>query len=266
MSQFNIRHAQIVQGRLADEKLVARYEAVAARPDLAALRLRGTNPVGLYTAYGTLEVTHTYGGYIVRLDDDPLVQAGSPKPVLFPKQRIAKVAGLIHLQDNFGDALPCRDGLTWDRRPVPDLHWTPVSSGPYSSLSDDHEWDRQELQQQLDQVGANAIVADKHLVLKLERIAQAWELAPPVWNRRGEGYFELKTPYGRLAVSRLVGWKVERNNTPLVHGYPGELVIFEKLEHAKTCALRHARGNPNLSDCVQWDFDGTSRASNQSAA
>jgi hypothetical protein len=33
---------------------------------------------------------------------------------------------------------------------------------------------------------------------RLELIAQGWELPPPARNRRGDGYFELKTPYGQL--------------------------------------------------------------------
>jgi hypothetical protein len=254
MPQYKVSRSQLLQGRVVDEKLAAKYDALALRSGVAALGWRDKNPTGLPTAYGMLEVTHRNGGWIVRRDDDPLVQAGSVHPVLFPNQRVARAAGLIHLQDNFGDAPPWKDGLRWDRQPAPDLHGTPVNSGN-TSLPDDHEWGRQELRQLLlDKVGANTSVADGHLVSKLERIAQAWELAPPVWNRRGEGHFELKTPYGRLTVSRLVGWKVERNGTPLVHVYPNELVIFDKLEHAKTCALRHVRGR-YVGDGTQWGFD-----------
>jgi hypothetical protein len=49
-----------------------------------------------------------------------------------------------------------------------------------------------------------------------------------------------------LVVRRLVGWTVERNDTPLVWAMDGERVIFDKLEHAKTIALA----------CVQTYIDG----------
>jgi len=76
MPQYKVSHSQLLQGRVVDEKLAAKYDALALRSGITELGWRDKNPTWLPTAYGMLKVTHIYGGFIVRRDDDPLIQAG----------------------------------------------------------------------------------------------------------------------------------------------------------------------------------------------
>jgi hypothetical protein len=74
---------------------------------------------------------------------------------------------------------------------------------------------------------------------------------------RSESNYELSTPYGTLVVSRMVGWKVERNGVPLVTSFhPRQIIIFDKLEDAQICGLRAVRGGARCrADETSWGVD-----------
>ena len=252
---------QFVKDQLVDERLNYKFDAVAQRQEIAAIRWQHKNYAGkytrLHTPYGKLEVCHDWGGWMVRRDGAPLVHTRSPRPVNFASQRVAKAGGLVHLMDGFGDAPPYKDGLWWDiKRPTAEHSvQIPDDFAVDPSLSDDHECGRQRLDQLLKESAATASAADENLVLDLEAVARSWQLPPPTWTKRAHGCFELNTPYGILVVRRLVGWTVELNGRPLVWAVGSEKVIFDKLEHAKTSGLAHAPdyGDIRFVDGTWWD-------------
>jgi hypothetical protein len=123
------------------------------------------------------------------------------------------------------------------------------------SLSDGHVWGRQELERLFNESVATASAADDNLLLDLEAIASSWQLPPPTWTKQTHGCFALNTPYGTLAVRRLVGWTVERNGAPLVCAIFGKRVIFDRFEQAKMSALVHAadRDGSCFVDGTRWE-------------
>jgi hypothetical protein len=132
---------------------------------------------------------------------------------------------------------------------------TPDDFAVDPSLSDDHEWGRQQLDGLLKKSNTTATAADENLVLDMEAVARSWQLSSPTWAKRAHGCFDLNTPYGMLVVRRLIGWTVERSDAPLVWAMGGERVIFDKLEHAKTSGLAHAPdyGDIRFVDGTWWD-------------
>jgi hypothetical protein len=86
----------------------------------------------------------------------------------------------------------------------------------------------------------DAFAADVHIIGRIERQVESWQLPMPSWKQRARGWYELGSPYGVLVVRRLIGWTVERNNQQIRWCHFGDRVIFDKLEHAKTSALVHA--------------------------
>jgi hypothetical protein len=251
---------QFVKDQLVDERLNYKFDAVAQREDIAAIRwvnrTRRGMPHWLCTPYGKLEVWHGIGLTVER-DGAPLVHARSPRAAVFTSVPAAKAGGLVHLMHGFGDAAPYKDGLWWDiKRPTAEHSvQTPDDFAVDPSLSDDHEWGRQRLDRLLKESAATASAADENLVLDLEAVARSWQLPPPPWTKRAHGCFELNTPYGMLVVRRLVGWTVELNGRPLVWAVGSEKVIFDKLEHAKTSGLAHAPdyGDIRFVDGTWWD-------------
>jgi hypothetical protein len=253
---------KLVKDRLVDEHVEDKMAAIAEREDIAAPRWRHKNYAGrnmrLCTAYGTLEVPGRGSWWTVQRDGEPLVHARSPLSAVFTTLLAAKAAALVHVADGFGNQPPDNDGLWWqiDRPSKPpatlptldDFHVDP-------SQPDDHEWGYRELDRSLKASGMKASSADENLVLDLEAVARSWQLAPPSWIKHSHGRYELKTPYGLAMVRRLVGWTVELNGAPLVWSMGGERVIFDKLEHAKTSALVHARdwGESRFADGTRWD-------------
>jgi hypothetical protein len=176
---------------------------------------------------------------------------------LFTRLDAAKAAGLVHLHDGFGSEARYNDGLWWKTdRPAVGQHvlQPPADFLGDPSISDDHEWGRRRLDSLLKKSVARASAADENLELDLEAVARSWQLPPPTWTKQGHGYYELNTPYGLLVVRRLIGWTTERNGAPLVWFLDGEKVIFDKLEHAKTSALVHARAyrDSRFVDGTRW--------------
>jgi hypothetical protein len=251
-----------VKDQLVDENLEERMAAVAQRADLAAIRWQRKTPRGdlywLRTPYGDLKIWRSFRGcWSVQRDDVRLVHDRSPREALFTSLPAAKVAGLVHLMDGFADKAPLNDGLWWNSQPStprsPVLQ--PLADFQVDpSIPDDHEWGLRQLESLLKSI-PTAVAADRILVLDVERAAGCWQLPPPKWTKRAHGYYELNTPYGLLVVRRLIGWTVERSGVPLVWFWGGEKVIFDKLEHAKTSALVHAReyGSNYVGDGTRWD-------------
>lgn len=251
---------KFVKDQLVDENLEEKMVAVAQRDDIAAIRwqslARRGEPYWLCTPYGELEVAPSFPRcWQVRRDDAPLVHARSPHEALFTDIPAAKAAGLVHLRDGFGNS-PYKDGLWWEmngRVTERTVLQSPADFQVDPSISDDHEWGRQRLDNLLKESNVKASADDENLVLVLEAAARNWQLPPPKWSKQAHGYYELNTPYGLLVVRRLIGWTVERNGAPLVWFLEdGERVIFDKLEHAKTSALKHARGGPYFGDGTRW--------------
>jgi hypothetical protein len=250
---------ELLKDRLVEEKLAARFDDIAFRPEITSIRWLHASSPGewLSTPYGDLNVIHIFGGWTVSRDDDPLIHARSSKAVIFPKQRAAKAAGLIHLQDDFGDLPAWKDGLWWDvqRRAIIRASQAVLPSNADSSVPDNHEWGHCRLVELVEKSSKAACVADQRLLLRTETLNDTWAVSPPTWTRRGPGYFELATPYGTLVVSRMVGWKVELNGLPLVCAVPPrEILIFDRLEHARACALRSLRGHRCQADETRWGF------------
>src|SRR5205823_11323980 len=134
---------------------------------------------------------------------------------------------------------------------------SPVDFNVDISSSDDHEWGQQRLNSLLKESTAEVSAADENLLLDLEAAARSWQLRLPEWTKRAHGYYHLNTPYGHLVVRRLIGWTVERNGVPLTWFCvcSGNTVIFDKLEHAKTSALLHARDRGlafSFRDGTRW--------------
>jgi hypothetical protein len=234
----------VVKDQHVHERLDHKFDAIAQRPEIAAICWHHKNHAGKYTrlrtAYGKLEVRPTLGGWMISRDGTLLVHARSPRGAIFASQRAAKAAGLVHLNDGFGDAPPYKDGLWWDIRRLTPEHPAAQTTCDFAvdpTLSDDHEWGRQQLGRLLKKSNRKAAAADEKLISDIEAVARSWQLPPPPWTKRTHGCFALNTPYGILVVRRLIGWTVERNGTPLVWFISGEKVIFDKLEHAKTIAL-----------------------------
>lgn len=249
-----------VENELVDDALDSRFEAVAKRPDIAAIKWSHNGShlnSRLYTAYGTLEVGRTHSGSTIWRDERPLIQPRSSKPAIFSTVRAAKAAGLVHLQDSFGDFVPLRDGLRWDlplRRHFRAEVRPPLTLQP-ESLPDDHEWGRDKLKRLLEKFEGAVSATDRALENHLDAVVNSWALSLPSWTICDPGHFELKTPHGKLVIRRMVGWVVERNGAPRVWFSPGRLIIFDKLEHAKICGLLHARDygehNP-YPDGTRW--------------
>jgi hypothetical protein len=203
------------------------------------------NPHWLNTPWGTLEVWASFKGcWTVNLHGARLVHARSGLDVIFTSVAAAKAAGLFHLDDGFGNVRPLKDGLRWKgfnsaaaERPVLSL----PDDFPVDPATDDHEWGYRRLKELLKSSGTQAFAADDNLILDMEACARRWQLAPPSWNERARGFFELGTPDGVLVIRRFIGWTIEKNGAPLVWFIGGERVIFDRLEHAKTCALIGAR-------------------------
>ena len=259
-SRLSRSFREFVNDQLVDEKLDHKFDTVAQLPAAAAIRWQCRNYAGpntrLHTAYGKLEVCRDLGGWTVMRDGTPLVHARSSRAAIFTTQRAAKAAGLIHLQDGFGEVTPSRDGLWWDERPLA-LHPTPQPHANFPvdpSLSDDHEFGTKRLAQLLKDSRISAHVADQALICDLEVHFRSWQLVLPTWTKRAHGSFELNTPYGLLVVSRLFGWTVERDGVPLCWTVFGGKVIFDMLEHAKISALLHAKdiGWIRFPDGTSW--------------
>src|SRR5690348_7606383 len=87
----------VVKDRLVDERLDHKFDALAQRPEVAAIHWHHKNYAGeytrLYTAYGKLEVRRTLGGWMVSRHGALLVHARSPDGAIFASQRAAKAAG-----------------------------------------------------------------------------------------------------------------------------------------------------------------------------
>jgi hypothetical protein len=240
---------EYVKDSLVDEELDEKFDAIAPRLDIPEIRWRhrnGNKTNLMYTPYGDLEIEKTLGGYTVSRDRAPLVHARCPSEGLFPaavftRMRGARAAGLIHVQDGFGEEPPFKDGLWWRISGPATEIIAPLSSGDFmddQSVPDDHQWGRKHLDQLLKKSGIYADAPNENLVLDVEAFASWWQLDPPRWSCPAVGRFELKTPYGNLVVRRLIGWTVERNGVPLCwHFRRDPRVIFESLEHAKTIAL-----------------------------
>jgi hypothetical protein len=254
---------EYIKDQLVDEYLEEKMVAVAQRGDIAAIRwqsqTRNGEPYWLRTPYGELEIWCGFRGcWKVERDGAPLVHARSPHEALFTSIPAAKAAGLVHLPDGFGNDAPYNDGLWWNiKRSTPEQ---PVRQAPSEfpvdpTISDDHEWGRQRLDSLLKESTAKASASYEDWELDLEAVARSWQLRTPKWTKQAHGYYELKTPYGLLVVRRLIGWTVERNGAPLVWFLGDEKIIFDKLEHAKTSALVHARdyGDRHFPDGTRWD-------------
>lgn len=257
---------KLVKDQLIDEKLDHKLDALALRQQVRSAIPWGYNihskwDMGLHTAYGALEINRDLGVWTATRDNWPLVHARSlSKPAIFARQRTAMAAALVHLTDGFGSTVPSNDGLWWDiRRPAASqvIPQPPVKLDVDTSVSDDHEWGYQQLEQLIKRSGLAASPDDKNLLVDLRCRSSQWFLAPPVWSKLAHGYFELRTPYGTLVVRRLIGWTVERNGAPLVWRLSGRKVIFDKLENAKVSALIHARdiGANFYPDGTRWAND-----------
>jgi hypothetical protein len=250
---------QYVQDQLVDPILDESFDSAAQGPEITAIQWQPRNHAGkfkrLYTAYGKLEVCRALGGHTVMRDGDWLVQAGGSRAAIFATERAARAAGLVHLKDGWADDAPLGDGLGWKTERLPPEQQLPQSGSLADhTLADDHEWGRRRLKELLKTSGAEGCAADDNLMLDMEACARAWQLTPPSWTKRARGFLELDTPYGILVVHRLIGWTVERDGVPLVWFLSGEKVIFDKIEHAKTSALVHARdhGSAGLGHGVSW--------------
>ena len=255
---------EIYKNELVDETMQDRMAAAVERnEEIKALKWwkdrRSEMPHRLYTPYGTLEVWPGLGWHVNR-DRLPLVHARSPRSAVFTSVAAAKAAALVHLRDGFGTEASNRDGLWWkNRQPEAEPRMVDTSGGfPIDpSLSDDHEWGRQRLQQLLKASLATANTAtafDEALVSDLKVFARSWQLPTPQWTKRAHGCFELNTPYGILVIRRLVGLTIERNGWPLVWWQTRKKVIFDKLEHARTSALVHGPGCDHLIlDGTRWE-------------
>ena len=246
-----------------DEALEDKMVGVAQREEISSIHWTAATarggPGSLCTPYGTLKVlTYFRGTWSVWRDDAELVHAGSPFEALFTSVPAAKTAALLHLRDGFEASSPYRDGLWWKvDQPAFVQDGSCGSQGfPVDpTRSDEHEWGREHLKHLIKKVGLAAEAFDENLRLDLEAEAKSWRLPPPKWRKRTHGCFQLSTPYGELVVRRLIGWTVERNGASLVWYLSGRKVIFDKLEHAQTSALLHARdrGGHAFVDGTRWD-------------
>jgi hypothetical protein len=251
---------KVFGNQFVDEPLDEQMARMAQRDDIAAIRWVRETPGHQWqrTPYGMLDVRACiHPGWCVIRDRATLVHARSPREALFTSVAAAKAAGLIHLADGFGGSSPMQDGLWWkiDRPASKHVVAPPpveVPLGP--SVSDDHTWGRQRLEQLLKQSGVGATAEDENLIIDLQVRTSGWQLPPPAWIMRAQGCFELDTPYGTLVVRRLIGWTVERDGAPLVSFLGGDRVIFDKLENAKMSALVHAAdiGTGGFPDGTRW--------------
>ena len=142
----------------------------------------------------------TWLGWYVSRNRQPLVGARSPRPAVFYSVFAAKAAGLLHLQDSFGNKVPYKDGLWWQNSRPEGEHFAVETSGDFPvdpSISYDHEWGRERLDQLLKASVATARTADaidENLVLDLEGVARSWQLPPPLWTRRANGQSSATCP------------------------------------------------------------------------
>jgi hypothetical protein len=255
-----------VKDRLVDEELDQRLDALALRQNVSALpwwlASASRSAGGLYTAYGTLEIHRDLGGWTVKRDEAALVHARSaPHEAIFSKQRTAMATALVHLTDGFGDTVAIKDGLWWDIQ-QPAAEYTTLQPSIEldvdTSITDDHEWGRRRLKQLLETSKLSASPEDENLIAAIRSRSRWAAFTPPPWNKLAHGYFQLHTPYCTLIVRRLIGWTVERDGMPLVWFHSGERLIFDKLEHAKTIALIHARDTEQIQpvDGTRWSEAG----------
>jgi hypothetical protein len=255
---------KLVHDRLVEDKVDEFYHSIGLRPDIAGVKWQSPNSrsrgTRLETAYGKLVVPRDWAGWMTMRDGDPLVHPRSPRAVFFASQCAAKAAGLLHLKDGFGDALPrsWKYGLSWKmkREPItPIVSQFSLDFRADTAVPDNHEYGNDQLKRLVEKSGLAASYADRELLRDLERVAQWWQLASPTWTKRGHGCFELATPYGVLVVRRVIGWIVERSGLPRLWAtHPHNLVIFDKLEHAQMCGLIHAQdyGDLNRPDGTRW--------------
>ena len=214
----------------------------------------------LFTPYGVLEA-RLNSGYEVYRDDRPLIHDRCTYPsyaAAFTDLDAAKAAALVHLKDDWGGgSTPLQtsdDGLWWS---LPEASHAPEYDYAYSDLDDSYEFGTERLRELTRSFGSPAA---RDIIESCEAELVGCRAAVgivqlPVWENPARGWFELKTPCGWLVIRRLVGWSIERDGAPMTYmTWNGEpKVIFDKLEHAKIHALRHAAEN-GLFRCVG---DGT---------
>jgi hypothetical protein len=235
------------------------------------------SPHRLPTPYGVLDVWPYFAGcWQVYRDSVPLVGRYSRLAAVFTSVGAAKAAGLLHLSNGFGASEPFNVGFRWKMDLRTGNRFALQSADHLArtpSVSDDHEWGRRELDRLLKECpDAPAATADENLIIDITRAARWWRLPPPRWIRHARGLYHLNTPYGLLAVRRMIGWTVERNGMPLVWWCGGgKRVIFDKLEDAKTSALVHLTDegtNIPYLDGTRWrePAEGETAAQRLSAA
>jgi hypothetical protein len=253
---------ELLKDELVDDALQARLVPALEGHRLAKLMWyparRGQRPHTLLTPYGTLTVSGYIGrSWTVARNSGPLVWQENPrKEAVFTSVAAAKAAGLIHLRDGFGSSASKKTCLRWKLDCPPATHVGVLNAYDLASGAsepDDHEWGERELKRRLLEC-TDGYAADVHITRNLERQAESWQLPMPSWTKRASGWYELSSPYGVLAIRRLVGWTVERNNEPLRWCFFGHRVIFDKLEHAQISALVHAYdlGEFSTRDGTHW--------------
>jgi hypothetical protein len=130
-----------------------------------------------------------------------------------------------------------------------------------SDLPDDYEWrDDKKLNSIIRSFGHTATAdllracENELRDCKMATLPEPAQLQLPVWANPARGWHTLDSPRGKLVVRRLVGWAIERNGAPMEYTTFGGRLIFDRLEHAKIHALRHAEAD--LKD-ISVRRDGT---------
>ena len=258
---------------LVDDAVQDNLAAAFARDeDLRAIpwfkqRLRPRDLVA-GTPHGTLKIVHSNGWHVLRNEREELIHnccTYPSYPAIFSNLDAAKAAALYHVCDGWSTA----DVLNQLGRggPADGLYWNLSTAQPAaleydykpSDLADDFELRHREtlagMIRSFGRPAADDIVQVCEAELRACKAAAAAapgvpQLQLPVWKNPAQGWHTLVSPRGKFVVRRLVGWTAERNGAPMDYIFPPGRLIFDRLEHAKIHALRHAEAEPaELSVC-----------------
>jgi hypothetical protein len=193
------------------------------------------------------------------------------RPAVFTDDKAAKAAALLHVIDGRNVAFKLVEyndgGLTesvalapqgsnlfwwlpqetWQQLQKPMVRHDVVSS----DLDDRYEFGSAEkLRSLISPWGMLAALDD---IEDCRVIPRTFRLPMPTWQRRAQGWYELKSAYGNLVVRRHFGWVIEKNYAALCYLRGGSKVVCDKLQDAFTLALLLA---PSADRGLYWRRPG----------
>jgi hypothetical protein len=248
---------EICPYELVTEDVQAKLAAVLARHKQLnsiewlkpALRARNC---ALLTPFGTLQVSLQEGWKVFR-NDEPLVHyrcdfwgQHDGRPAVFTDYDAAKGAALLHALDGWGVAYnflePTDTGLfwwlpqdVWAAQQVPEIRHDVFPS----DLDDHYEFGGAE--KLLPLIEPWGMPPARDILEDCKATCKAFRLPMPTWQRRAQGWFELKTAYELLVVRRQCGWIIEKNSAALCYMLADDpKVVCDNLQDAQALALTYA--------------------------